>query len=303
MRHKKFYLIKASLAACLLFTSTCSGANTAALSPKIVLVGSTPGDSIIKSMLSISPDKQVDFIRWDLTLDQTAYVLNIVFGEGQPNTRGFKGGGETISIRGKYTVSKKPRGEIYELRIEKTPTPISLVRLNENLFHLLTPDNKPMVGNGGWSYTLNRKDRVTNNSAVLTSWTTSLLVDTAKEAIFDGRTPCVNLGRKYDLHVGDDCRKIKWKITLHREPETNRPTTYILESTLNRPKPIEGKWTITKGTKANPGAIILQLDADKPGDTISFLVGDENVLFFLDKNLQLLAGDEDFGFTLDRRRR
>lgn len=304
MKHMKFYLINTFLAACVLFTNSCSGAGKAnVLSSKIVLVGSTPGDSLIKSLLTISPDKQIDFIRWDLALNQAengskTFVLNIVFGEGQSNTNGFKGGGEKLSFEGTYTISKN----IYKLKNEKTSTQISLIKLNDNLFHLLTPDNKLMVGNGGWSYTLNRKNSTANSPAVLPSRTTSLPDDTAQQVIFDGRTPCLDFARQYNLQVGNDCIKLKWKLTLSRDSKTNKPTTYTLQRTLNRSNIIEGKWTIIKGVKNNREAIIYQLDPDKPDESISFLVGDENVLFFLDKENQLFTGNGDFSFTLNRRK-
>ena len=304
MKHRKSYLINIFLAACVLFVNSCSGASTAnVLSSKTVLVGSTPGDSLIKSLLTISPESRIDFIRWDLTLNEAengskTYVLNVVFGEGQPNTNGFKGGGEKLSFEGTYAISKN----IYELKNEKTSTKILLIKLNENLFHFLTPDNKLMVGNGGWSYTLSRKDSSANTSAVLPVWIASLPDDTAQQVIFDGRTPCLDFAGQYNLQVGNDCHKLKWKLTLFRDSKTNKPTTYALQTTLNRPKITEGNWTIIKGAKTNPEAIIYQLDPDKPDESISFLVGDENVLFFLDKKNQLFTGNSDFSFTLNRRK-
>ena len=301
MKHRK-YLLNISLAACVLFTNSCSGQSAAdGLTSKTVLVGSTPGDSLIKSQLAINPDKQIDFIRWDLTLNQAknaskTYVLNIVFGEGQPNTSGFKGGGEKLSFEGVYTISKSRNTEIYELKNEKTQSAISLVKLNDNLFHLLTPDKKLMVGNGGWSYTLSRKDSSVSSTGLPSSF---LPDDSVGEVVFDGRTPCLNFA---DFKVGNDCRKLKWKITLSRDSKTNQPTVYALESTLNRQNKIEGKWTIIKGVKNNSEALVYQLDPDKPGESISFLVGDENVLFFLDSEYRLLTGNGDFSFTLNRRK-
>jgi NlpE N-terminal domain len=304
MKHRKSYLINIFLAACVLLTNSCSGAGTAnVLSSKTVLVGSTPGDSLMKSLLAINPESRIDFIRWDLTLnhaenDSKTFVLNIVFGEGQPNTNGFKGGGEKLSFEGTYVISKN----IYELKNEKTSTKISLIKLNDNLFHLLTPDNKLMVGNGGWSYTLSRKDSPANSSTVFPSRITSLPDDIARQVIFEGRTPCLDFARQYNLQVGNDCHKLKWKLTLFRDSKTNKPTTYALQTTLNRPNITEGKWTIIKGIKTNSEAVIYRLDPDKPDESVSFLVGDENVLFFLDKRNQLFTGNGDFSFTLNRRR-
>lgn len=306
MKHKKFYLIKTFLAACILLASSCSEASTAnVLSSKIVLVGSTPGDALIKTLLAINPESRIDFIRWDLSLNQAengskTYVLSVVFGEGQPNTPGFKGGGEKISSEGFYTVSKSGEREIYELKNEKARGAIRLIKLNDNLFHLLTPDNKLMVGNGGWSYTLSRKDSSVNSSTILPSWTASLPVETAQEEIFGGRTPCLDFAEKYNLQAGDDCNKLKWKLTLFRDSKTNQPTVYVLKSTLNRPATTEGKWRIIKGIKTNAEAIIYQLDPDKPDKSIAFLVGDENVLFFLDREFRLFTGNGNFSYTLNR---
>ena len=309
MKHKKSYLIKTFLAAaCFLFTSSsCSQASTAKVSPaQTVLVGSTPGDSGIKSLLRISTDNPVDFIRWDLTLNEAGdgsktYVLDVVYGEGEPNTRGFKGGGEKLSLAGIYTARKSRKGEIYELKNETAA--ISLVKLNDNLFHVLTPDQRLMVGNGGWSYTLSRKESSANNSPILPAWTPSPPEETAAgQVIFDGRTPCLDFAREFNLQVGNDCFKLKWKLTLFRDSKTNQPTTYNLQSTLNRTGIREGKWTIIKGVKNNPGAIIYRLNPDEPIKAVSFLVGDENVLFFLDRENRLFTGNSDFSFTLNRRK-
>ena len=304
MKSKKSYLIKILLVAFLLFASSCSDAGTANASfSKIILVGSTPGDSPVKSMLSINPEKQIDFIRWDLTLnhsenDSKTFVLNINFGEAQPNTLGFKGGGETLFWEGIYTVSEN----IYELKNEKTSARISLVKLNENLFHLLMPDGKLMVGNGGWSYTLNRKDSPEPSSEVLPSRTDSLPEDATPKIVFDGRTPCSDFAKHYNLQAGNDCLKLKWRLILSRDSKTKEPTAYTLQTTLNRPVITEGKWAIVKGAKTGPEAIIYRLDPDKPEKSISFLVGDEKVLFFLDRENRLLTGNGDFSFTLNRRK-
>lgn len=55
----------------------------------------------------------------------------------------------------------------------------------------------------------------------------------------------------------------------------------------------------TAQTKNNsPSEIVLA--ASTPGESISFLAGDSNVIFFLDNSGQLLIGDNAFSFTLNR---
>lgn len=277
-----------------MLTGSCLGNSSFS---QIVLTGSTPGDDLIKSLLTINSHKQVDFIRWGLTLNaEKTYLLKINFGESEPNTNGFKNGGEKLSLTGVYT----QKGNVYELRNEKTQSAISLVKLNENLFHLLTPDNKLMIGNGGWSYTLNKKDFSANDSQLFDS--RALAKETGTKIIFDGRTPCDDFTRQFNLPVSNQCIKLKWKLTLFRDVQTNEPTTFTLNSTFNRAATIEGKWRIVKEIKGSSEAIIYQIDLAELGETLSFLVGDENVLFFLDKKNQLLTGNSDFSFTLNRRK-
>ncbi len=118
MKRRKKYMASVVLIACILFINSCSEVRTANNSSAgIVYVGSTPGASEIKSLLTINPEKAIDFIRWELTLNQSEddskyYVLNITFGEAQPNTLGFKGGGEKLSLKGVYAVSKSSRGDV-----------------------------------------------------------------------------------------------------------------------------------------------------------------------------------------------
>ena len=128
---------------------------------------------------------------------------------------------------------------------------------------------------------------------------TGLLDERFSEIVFSGRTPCVDFGRA-DLEDGPDCSKLKWKLTLYRDLVTNRSTTYKLESTVSRLKPVEGRWTFVNGTHANPKALLIELDPDKRDRTISFLVGDENVLYLLDKESRVHVGNKDFGFALNR---
>jgi hypothetical protein len=304
------YKLTALLLACILLTSSCSGAGNS--TQQIVLVGSTPGDELIKSILSIPADKKVDFIRWNLTLNNTnakqnTFSLDIVFGEAQPNTLGFKGGGEKRSFEGAYTVSQSKKessnGEIYHLKSSKLPTEIKMIKLNDNIFHLLTPQNRLMIGNGGWSYTLNRKE-IIDNTTTLPALTTSssLLNDTSRQVVFDGRTPCQNFAAEHQWNVSSSCFKLKWRLVLNRDPISHEPTTYTIRKVVdNAPRDVSGRWTIIRGTQENPNAIIYKLDPEDPKKSISLLVGDENVIFLLNRNYELYAGNSDFSFTLNKK--
>ena len=219
--------------------SFCSCAsNTGAHMGKYYFVGCTPGDDLIKSQLSIPNEAIIDFIKWDLTMDslnQNSFVLNIVYGESQPNTLGFKEGGQTKLYQGEYHISKNSNYEIYHLKSSGFQTEIAMVKLNSNIFHLLTPQKQLMIGNGGWSYTLNKKTPDKNkyplpnlkNSA-------NMLRDTSVQVIYDGRTPCQDFAEENNLTVNQSCFKLKWKLILNKDPKTLQPTTYTLKRTNSR---------------------------------------------------------------------
>ena len=286
-------------------------AKTKILPSKIHLAGSTPGDEEIKLLLGISPDTKIDFIRWNLILTNTkpiqqTFTLNINYGEAQPNTLGFKNGGEKKSIDGEFTVSKGKEimnGELYHLKSTTLPIEILMVKLNENIFHLLTRQKQLMVGNGGWSYTLNRKQPIHTKFPLpaLTVLSTDNN-NTLPQIIFDGRTPCQPLANEHQMNVSTACFKLKWRLILNRDSVTGAPTTYINRKVVdNLPRDVTGKWIIIRGIQGNPDAIIYQLDPDKPTESISLLVGDENVLFFLNKEQKPYVGNSDFSFTLNKK--
>ncbi len=308
MKSIKLFIISALIVAGFLTATSCSQTSLAGSSAGIVLVGSTPGDPAIKSMLGIAPEAKVDFIRWELTLNTEnakIFSLNAIYGEAKQNTRGFIED-KKLSLAGKYSISQKAGGkintEIYQLKSDHPQTTLSLVKLSDGLFHILTADNKLMAGNGGWSYTLNRKGAAANSSASLPvlSAPPALPNDKAAEVIFSGRTPC-GIAAELKIEVPEGCFKLKWKLTLKRDPQTFEPTTYTLQRPLHRQTTIEGKWTAKKGSGANTDAVIYQLDPDKPAESMSFLLADENVMLFLDKNQRLLVGNYEFSYTLDKR--
>ena len=116
--------------------------------------------------------------------------------------------------------------------------------------------------------------------------------------IFVGRTPCRELVKQLQIQT-PDCMKLKWKLTLYQDA-SGKPSTYHLARTGHRQSLIEGKWVIIKGTPSDAEAIIYQLDPGMPDRSLLLLKGDENVLFFLDHSRNLLVGNEEFSYTLNR---
>jgi hypothetical protein len=118
--------------------------------------------------------------------------------------------------------------------------------------------------------------------------------------IFDGRSPCQELARMIQEKVTPECTKIKWRLALYKDAVTGKPDGYQLWGLIYRnDHPREGQWQIIKGTKADPDAIVYQLDLEgKP--SIFLQQGDDNVLFFLDADRNLFVGNRDFSYTLNR---
>ena len=87
------------------------------------------------------------------------------------------------------------------------------------------------------------------------------------------------------------------------DPATaHKPTTYTMRKVVdNEMKDVSGKWSITKGVAGNPNILIIRIDPGKGKETISLLVGDQNVLFLLDNNDRLYTGNSDFSYTLNKK--
>jgi hypothetical protein len=119
--------------------------------------------------------------------------------------------------------------------------------------------------------------------------------------VFDGRTPCNVLAAYLNEPVRPDCIKIKWRLTLFVDSISNEPTRYeLIGITYKRENPRVGNWKILKGTYEDPQAIVYQLnESGKP--PLLFQKGDNNILFFLDKEKRLLVGNSDFSYTLNRK--
>jgi hypothetical protein len=119
--------------------------------------------------------------------------------------------------------------------------------------------------------------------------------------VFDGRTPCNVLSEYLNEHPHPECFKIKWRLTLFVDSITGKPTSYeLIGLTYKREKPRVGNWQILEGTHADTEAIVFELsETSRP--PLLLQKGDDNILFFLDKDRKLLVGNRDFSYTLNRK--
>jgi hypothetical protein len=189
----------------------------------------------------------------------------------------------------------------YTLTAKELPAGIQLYAINANLFHILSGKKKLLVGNGGWSYTLNRSTPgAVKSSLPNTLASDQVLHDTAHTITYHGRTPCVDIARDKNLAVPDDCFKLKWKLVLQKN-KAGQPSTYSLYRTGRRQEVISGKWSLIVGHATNPGAVLVRLDGDGTEQPTSLLLLDPQVAIFLDKKDIPYTGNKDFSYTLDRK--
>ena len=248
--------------------------------------GSTPANQHVRAFLGISFTDSIDFIRWNVVFENDKYTLRCNYGIGKPNTKGFINGGKWVELHGAW----KKDGNYYYLKNENKS--LILLEVNTDLLHIIDGNNNLSVGNGGWSYTLNRIAPVVTDEITITFKKPILKDSTA----YQGRTPCGVPG----IHsIEKTCYKLKWSLVLYADRKSNEPRTYKLSGTAWEQRPGKvGEWKIVRGKH---GRIIYQLKDENGGVLINLVQLDDNILAFADAEEKLLVGDEDFSYTLSRK--
>ena len=265
----------------LVFLTTCAQAE------HISFIGSTPANSgAVRSFLGIPQSDSIDFIRWKIVWQNDKFSLKCNYGIGKPNTNGFIEGGKWVELDG--TIRK----ENHYYFLQSRNKVLAVLELNNSLLHLLNADKTLLVGNGAWSYTLNRERGSTSPPKLNFVSKQNLLEDSTA---FEGRTPCWDFPL---VHSSPQCLKKKWLIILYTDPKTKQPTTYHLNGNSRGEGGTRGTWKITTG---KDGRLIYQLFSKTETKPLELLVLDENILAFTDNEGGLLVGNEDFSYTLSRK--
>lgn len=247
-------------------------------------VGSTPADNVVRSFLGISLSDSVDFIRWWVTIDGEKYNLKCNYGIGKPGTPGFWNGGNWMKLSGSITRN----GNYYSF--ENNGGRLMVLQINPTLLHLVDENKNLLVGNGGFSYMLNNKTAPTDQLNVL-----SAQEQLSDSMTFQGRTLCSDFSIN---PPGANCAKMKWNIVLYTDAVSHNPTTYL----LNRNRFDAGKKGTWKIITTKSGRIIYELAPEHGSISTHLLKLDDNILLFIDAKGNLLVGNEDFSFTLNRKR-
>ena len=326
MKQLKLFFATILLTVCFGMTSCSQTTAPGHSSVAGVFVATTPCDDVSKKLLHIPLENKYDMMKWNLelyqdpgTLTPTTYRLTCKYGLPKQGSRDFMEGAQTIELKGKWIMDKSFSGNtgavVYTLTADNSPVSLSFLRADTNLLHLLDGDRRLMIGNGAWSYTLNRADPVPSTTSIPitigTIQTTSLpplSTDSLIVGVFDGRSPCNNNLLELNGISANGCQIIKYRLTLYQDITTHIPTTFQLQNVYvgkgDTKYTTTGKWIVTKGTQTDPHAIVYQLqpDSGKP-QSLSFMKADDNILFRLDKDRNLLAGNDYVSFTLNRVKR
>ena len=269
------------IATFLSFTLLVSCAN----SKETNYTASTPASSIVRAFLGISLTDSIDFIRWKLSLTDLKYSLECNYGISKPNTNGFNN-------EKKIALSGNVKRENNNYILENGKNVLQLAKLNANLLHILNNDNTLLIGGGGWSYALNNIAPTATNQINLTA-KQSVLKDSI---VFQGRTLCGDFSIN---RPSQNCIKMKWLILFYANK--NEPTTYLLNRSNMLPLEYPGKKGTWKIIAGKDGRIIYELTPDKGTIPTYLLKLDEGVLIFTDAKGNLLVGNHDFSYTLNRR--
>jgi hypothetical protein len=168
---------------------------------------------------------------------------------------------------------------------------LKLAELNSNLLHILNDDNTLLIGNGGWSYTLN------NTAPAISGQINSIPAQTLMKdsMVFEGRTPC---GVPGIIPPGKECYKLKWWVVLYAPVPGSATASYYINGTPWREA--GGKRGTWKIVTRNNGRIIYQLNDENDKPFIHLLKLDDGVVIFTNEKGNLLVGDHDFSYTLNR---
>jgi hypothetical protein len=286
-----------------------------------VFEGITPCSNENPPIPQIAENLVCEQMIWKLTLYQdaatgnpTTYQLTSAYGLSQQGSTGLQRGGTYKDLEGKWATIQgtqaNPNAVIYQLNPDDPEAAINFMKLDDNILHLLNQDESLMVGNAAWSYTLNRTDkRIVSNPAAVTDFpSVATLPPVTSEAsspgIFEGRIPCVETVMALHKISTAGCQRVKLRLTLPQNAETQASATFELLSvyvgTGVTQYNASGAWTILQGTSADPAALVYQLNPNGSQQPIFFLRADDNNLFLLDSDFNLMVGDALMSFTLSR---
>jgi hypothetical protein len=141
---------------------------TSIVSPKPdYFVAATPCDLVMRPFLRIPMDMDCELVKWNLTLKKSpnqarlsTFTLDYAYGMSKAGTQGLndeQGKGHMEGVwKEMPNKGPLPGKVIVSLQPNDLGNDFSFISLNINVMHLLDHEGKLMIGNSGWSYTLNK---------------------------------------------------------------------------------------------------------------------------------------------------
>lgn len=257
--------------------------------------GSSPCGPDVRRFLSIPSNQPCERVTWRLRVRERAFELDATYGIQAVNAPGFAANPGQARLSGTLSTSgpiaSYARSAVYTLRHDTGRT-LDFALIDGDLLHVLDSRKRLLAGDGGWSYTLTREGI---NGAVIEKRDLVPAPKLEGAGDFEGRTPCREISKMLGLTPATDCAKLKWGVTFLADG------TYTLKGTLFRVAPRTGKWTLMRD--ARTGAPVYRLDPSGARAYLTLLKAGDDVLFFLDGNGNVLAGNSSHSYTLNRRSR
>ena len=195
-------------------------------------------------------------------------------------------GGKTLRFEGTI---KKVKNKYQLLNGSRS---ISFIALNSNILHFLEGNSKLMVGNAGWSYSLNN-DKPAISSEFSFEPASAVFTDSL---VFQGRTPCKIPGLE---KAGTTCYKLKWDIVMYPGAENSSFGEFRLYGTKWRAQePMQGYWKIIKGKEER---ILYSFFEKNNVHLFTLLRAGDDIVYFTDDDGNPLVGNEDFSYSLNRK--
>jgi len=277
-------------------------------------VGTTPcGDAVRAFVGGMPAGAACHAVRWELALgtpeDANRWRLTAAYGVPRPGNPNAMIDGPRVTKQGTLTSSTVHRlgaaSTVFRLTGDAGSS-IAFTQVGSDLVNLARDDGSLVPGTSAYSYTLTRADRVEPPVVEVSRAAEGSYTVPPKEtgshvfAIFGGRSPCASLARELKLAGADGCVRLKWRVTLLKDPRTNQPTTYKVGNSLTRDREWTGAWRIVRGAPGFPDATVYQLDAEASHGPILLLGVDDNLVLFLDQQRQPLPGTADLSYMLSR---
>ncbi len=153
------------LMCCITITSCSQNSSSQIRLATDVFKGSTPCNPSVNAVLKIPLSDTCVFMKWELDVfnkngKDSSFKLLISYGDFQPNTMHFLGGGKSISIVGKlwttYIIKNSTKYKIFHLDTDKNDPGLLFIQLDNNVLHLLDSNMNFIKGDPSFAFVLNR---------------------------------------------------------------------------------------------------------------------------------------------------